>query len=223
MAESRVEVECHVFLRLELLLLLFHAYASMSFRFTPPATRGIGTVQQVRRLPIGAVHASRKGGWRWGSESALCHWDTQHDKLQQVVRAVFALHGPPRGNLLMTDHPLPRSNLLGDFLSCFCQIFPVAIRGKAMSVVIFVNRMMSGIIALSYESMSDAMTAAGSFFFFAALSAISVFFYFFLVGFVRLSVYLCVRARVGSLLPSVVGRCGGGISASVDTARLCLL
>ena len=59
-----------------------------------------------------------------------------------------------------------------------------------MSVVIFVNRMMSGIIALSYESMSDAMTAAGSFFFFAALSAISVFFYFFLV-----SVFATTTAR----------------------------
>lgn len=51
-----------------------------------------------------------------------------------------------------------------------------------MSVVIFVNRMMSGIIALSYQSMSDAMTKSGSFFFFAALSAISVFFYFFMVS-----------------------------------------
>lgn len=70
-------------------------------------------------------------------------------------------------------------------IMCVCllwQIFPVAIRGKAMSVVIFVNRMVSGVIALSYQSMSEAMTPEGSFYFFAALSAISIAFYYFWVS-----------------------------------------
>lgn len=64
-----------------------------------------------------------------------------------------------------------------------------------MSVVIFVNRMMSGVIALSYQSMSDAMTPAGSFYFFSALSAVSVAFYYFLVSFGP-SVQLTVSRRV---------------------------
>lgn len=56
-----------------------------------------------------------------------------------------------------------------------------------MSVVIFVNRMMSGVIALSYQSLSGALTPAGSFYFFAALSALSVAFYYCLVSFIFLS------------------------------------
>ena len=50
-----------------------------------------------------------------------------------------------------------------------------------MSVVICVNRLMSGVIALSYQSMSEAMTSGGSFYFFGALSFISVAFYYFMV------------------------------------------
>lgn len=46
-----------------------------------------------------------------------------------------------------------------------------------MSIVVFVNRFLSGAIALSYLSMANALTPAGSFFTFAAISAVSVFFY----------------------------------------------
>ncbi len=66
-----------------------------------------------------------------------------------------------------------------------------------MSVVIFVNRMMSGVIALSYQSMSQAMTPGGSFYFFAALSAISVAFYYFMVGF-RLLVSVFLTCHIGN-------------------------
>lgn len=64
----------------------------------------------------------------------------------------------------------------------------MAIRGKAMSVVICVNRLMSGIIAVSYQSMSEAMTPAGSFFLFSILSALSIAFYFFWVSLERRTV-----------------------------------
>ncbi|CAB1111751.1 unnamed protein product [Ectocarpus sp. CCAP 1310/34] len=84
------------------------------------------------------------------------------------------------------------------------EIFPVTIRGKAMSVVIFVNRMMSGVIALSYQSMSEAMTPEGSFFFFAALSAISVAFYYFWVPETRGRTLEEITADLGSSLPPSV-------------------
>ncbi|CAM9622014.1 unnamed protein product, partial [Phaeothamnion confervicola] len=61
------------------------------------------------------------------------------------------------------------------------EIFPLRVRGKAMSIVIFVNRLLSGIIALSYESVANALTAAGSFYMFAAISFCSIFFYYFKV------------------------------------------
>lgn len=57
------------------------------------------------------------------------------------------------------------------------EVFPLVMRSKAMGLVIFVNRFMSGIIALTYESVASAMTPAGSFYMFAALSAMSVLFY----------------------------------------------
>jgi Sugar (and other) transporter len=48
---------------------------------------------------------------------------------------------------------------------------------QAMSLVVFTNRLMSGVIALSYVSIVRVLTAAGSFAAFAALSAVSVVFY----------------------------------------------
>ncbi|CAM9351366.1 unnamed protein product, partial [Chrysoparadoxa australica] len=57
------------------------------------------------------------------------------------------------------------------------EIFPLAVRGKAMAMCIFVNRFMSGLISLSYESVADSLTPAGSFYMFAAVSAASVWFY----------------------------------------------
>mmetsp|Transcript_7407 Transcript_7407/g.11063 ORF Transcript_7407/g.11063 Transcript_7407/m.11063 type:complete len:576 (-) Transcript_7407:92-1819(-) len=58
------------------------------------------------------------------------------------------------------------------------EIFPLAIRGKAMSLVVFLNRAMSGIIALSYTSLAYVFTPGGSFFGFALISLVSVWFYY---------------------------------------------
>eukprot|EP00612_Vaucheria_litorea_P001025 CAMPEP_0171452226 /NCGR_PEP_ID=MMETSP0945-20130129/415_1 /TAXON_ID=109269 /ORGANISM="Vaucheria litorea, Strain CCMP2940" /LENGTH=512 /DNA_ID=CAMNT_0011976843 /DNA_START=64 /DNA_END=1599 /DNA_ORIENTATION=- len=57
------------------------------------------------------------------------------------------------------------------------EVFPLHIRGQAVSIVVFVNRFLSGAIALSYLSIAEALTPAGSFFAFAIISAISIFFY----------------------------------------------
>jgi MFS family permease len=57
------------------------------------------------------------------------------------------------------------------------EIFPLHVRGQAVSIAVFINRFLSGAIALSYLSMANALTPAGSFFTFAAISAISVIFY----------------------------------------------
>lgn len=57
------------------------------------------------------------------------------------------------------------------------QILPVAVRGKAMSIVIFVNRLMSGIIASSFQTLEEKISKSWAFYFFAVLSAVSIFFY----------------------------------------------
>ncbi|CAM9742123.1 unnamed protein product [Discosporangium mesarthrocarpum] len=61
------------------------------------------------------------------------------------------------------------------------EIFPMAVRGKAMALVVFVNRFMSGVIALCYESIVRIISAGFSFYLFATLSIFSVFFYWYLV------------------------------------------
>lgn len=80
------------------------------------------------------------------------------------------------------------------------QVLPVAIRGKAMSVVVCINRLMSGIIALSYQSMSDAMSIAGSFYFFGMLSALSIAFYYFCVSVWRGSLFVSLFLARQNLL-----------------------
>eukprot|EP00611_Tribonema_gayanum_P017128 TRINITY_DN2967_c0_g2_i2.p2 TRINITY_DN2967_c0_g2~~TRINITY_DN2967_c0_g2_i2.p2 ORF type:complete len:205 (-),score=65.61 TRINITY_DN2967_c0_g2_i2:214-828(-) len=57
------------------------------------------------------------------------------------------------------------------------EVFPLHVRGQAVSLVVFVNRFLSGAIALSYLSIAAAITPQGSFFLFAGISAISVAFY----------------------------------------------
>lgn len=52
-----------------------------------------------------------------------------------------------------------------------------------MSLVICINRLISGIIALSYTSVSDALTPEGTFYGFAALSFVSIWFYYYKVKF----------------------------------------
>lgn len=61
------------------------------------------------------------------------------------------------------------------------EIFPVQVRGKAVSCVVFVNRALSGIIALSFLSLSEALSVGGAFYLFMSCAAISVFFYVFCV------------------------------------------
>jgi Sugar (and other) transporter len=63
---------------------------------------------------------------------------------------------------------------------------------QAMSLVVFTNRLMSGVIALSYVEIVKALTAAGSFLAFTALSAVSVVFY-----------YKCVPETAGKTLEQV--------------------
>jgi Sugar (and other) transporter len=63
---------------------------------------------------------------------------------------------------------------------------------QAMSLVVFTNRLMSGVIALSYVEIVRALTAAGSFLAFTALSAVSVVFY-----------YKCVPETAGKTLEQV--------------------
>jgi hypothetical protein len=67
-----------------------------------------------------------------------------------------------------------------------------------MSLVVFINRLMSGVIALSYVSISHALTPAGSFLGFAVLSAVSVVFY-----------YKCVPETAGKTLEEVCSCCIG--------------
>lgn len=56
------------------------------------------------------------------------------------------------------------------------EVFPLHVRGAAMGVSTFVNRITSGIITSTFLSMSKALTPGGSFFLFATISVVSVIF-----------------------------------------------
>ncbi|CAM9152776.1 unnamed protein product, partial [Phaeothamnion confervicola] len=95
----------------------------------------------------------------------------------------FALHWPA----------VPMLLALCLFMFCFsigmgpltfvvaAEIFPSHVRGKSVSLVVFINRFLSGIIALSFLSISRALTAGGAFCLFACISFLSVGFYYFCV------------------------------------------
>ncbi|CAM9373855.1 unnamed protein product [Ascophyllum nodosum] len=85
------------------------------------------------------------------------------------------------------------------------EILPVTVRSKAMSVVICINRLMSGVIALSYESMSFEMSNAGSFYFFAWLSAFSIAFYAYWVPETRGRTLEEITADLGASTSSAPG------------------
>eukprot|EP01084_Bolivina_argentea_P165514 287531_1 len=72
------------------------------------------------------------------------------------------------------------------------EIVPLSARSKTMGVVICVNRLASGIIAISFVSMMDTFTLQGTFHIFAVLSCMSVFFY-----------ALCVPETLGQTLEQV--------------------
>jgi Sugar (and other) transporter len=77
---------------------------------------------------------------------------------------------------------------------------------QAMSLVVFTNRLMSGVIALSYVEIVRALTAAGSFLAFTALSAVSVVFY-----------YKCVPETAGKTLEQVLNVTPFGDSAALQS------
>lgn len=61
------------------------------------------------------------------------------------------------------------------------EIFPLRQRSRAIGISVFVNRVISGTVALTFLSLSKAITPAGSFFFFAGITAASVVFIWFIV------------------------------------------
>ena len=56
------------------------------------------------------------------------------------------------------------------------EIFPLRLRAQAMGLGIVVNRLVSGTVALTFLSMAEAMTIAGTFFLFSATGALSIVF-----------------------------------------------
>ena len=56
------------------------------------------------------------------------------------------------------------------------EVFPLHVRGAAMGLSTFVNRITSGIITSTFLSMSNALTPGGSFFLFGTVSVLSVIF-----------------------------------------------
>ncbi|KMZ63791.1 hypothetical protein ZOSMA_39G00610 [Zostera marina] len=61
------------------------------------------------------------------------------------------------------------------------EIFPLRLRAQGVSIAVTLNRLTSGLITMTFLSISKAITITGSFFFFSSISTISfVFFYTFL-------------------------------------------
>ncbi len=57
------------------------------------------------------------------------------------------------------------------------EIFPLPVRGKAMALAVFTNRLLSGVVALTFLSLVDAISYASTFWLFAAFSFVSTIFY----------------------------------------------
>lgn len=60
------------------------------------------------------------------------------------------------------------------------EVFAINIRGLAMGLATFVNRMVSGIISLTFLSMTKSLSPAGAFIFFAVVAVLAALF----IGFV---------------------------------------
>lgn len=72
-----------------------------------------------------------------------------------------------------------------------------------MSIVIFVNRFMSGIIASSFETLEDWISKPEAFYFFAVMSLISIAFYWFKVRMMHallLTLWLDLRLKMADLV-----------------------
>lgn len=61
------------------------------------------------------------------------------------------------------------------------EIFPLRVRSQASALGAVANRVCSGIVAMSYLSISEAITFPGTFFLFSAISALAIVFVFTLV------------------------------------------
>lgn len=72
------------------------------------------------------------------------------------------------------------------------EIFPLRVRGLAVGIATFINRIVSGTIAMTYLSLSKAITEAGAFFLFAAIAFMSLIF-----------VLLCVPETKGKTLEEI--------------------
>lgn len=73
------------------------------------------------------------------------------------------------------------------------EIFPLRLRAKAASLGVAVNRGMSGVISMTFLSISKAMTVPGTFYLFAAVSALCSIF-----------IYFCVPETKGKTLEEIV-------------------
>ncbi|GMH13429.1 hypothetical protein Nepgr_015270 [Nepenthes gracilis] len=61
------------------------------------------------------------------------------------------------------------------------EIFPLRLRAQGCSIAVAVNRVVSGVISITFLSLSDAITTGGAFYLFAAIALVAwVFFYTFL-------------------------------------------
>ena len=56
------------------------------------------------------------------------------------------------------------------------EIFPLRVRGLAVGIATFINRIVSGTIAMTYLSLSKLITEAGAFFLFAGIAFCSLIF-----------------------------------------------
>lgn len=72
------------------------------------------------------------------------------------------------------------------------EIFPLKVRAQASALGAVGNRLSSGFVAMSFLSMSEAISVGGTFFIFAAISALSVAF-----------VYFCVPETKGKSLEEI--------------------
>jgi MFS family permease len=79
------------------------------------------------------------------------------------------------------------------------EIYPLRLRAQAVAVGFALNRMASGAVAMSFLSICRAVTVAGAFAAFAAVSALSVAF-----------VHLCVPETSGKALEEIESLFGGG-------------
>uniref|UniRef100_A0A6B2L2U1 Major facilitator superfamily (MFS) profile domain-containing protein n=1 Tax=Arcella intermedia TaxID=1963864 RepID=A0A6B2L2U1_9EUKA len=61
------------------------------------------------------------------------------------------------------------------------EIYPAYLRGIAQSIGIAINRLISGLVAISFLSLSKAITTAGSYVFFGAIAFLGLVFVFFVV------------------------------------------